>query len=112
MGMEFKFKGLDKLRRQIVKNADLGDFRKEIKKHGAELQNNAMRKAPVDTGNLKRSITIEIKNDGMQAHIYPTAEYAPYVEYGTRYMTSQPFMRPSFQSQLEKFKADLQRLVK
>lgn len=39
--------------------------------------------APVDEGNLKNSIQIDYKNNGLTAEITVGAEYAIYVEYGT-----------------------------
>lgn len=112
MDVGLEIVGLDKLRKKILKNLDLDEIKKAVKSNGADLQQKAMSSAPVDTGTLKRSITIEITNGGMEAHIQPTVGYAPYLEWGTRYMTAQPFMRPSFQSQVERFKSDLRRLVK
>ena len=104
--------GLDKLRKRILKNMDMDEVKKAVKSNGAELHRKAMRNAPVDTGHLKRSIDIEITNGGMEAHIMPMAEYSAYLEYGTRFLTAQPFMRPSFQSQVERFKSDLRKLVR
>ena len=110
--MQFKFKGLDKLRKRLAKNVDMDAVKNVVKKHGAEMQQNAMRQAPVDTGNLKRSIGIEILDSGMTALVMPTAEYAPYVEFGTRFNYAIPFMRTSFDSQVKKFEAALKRLVR
>ena len=36
----------------------------------------------------------------------------PYLEYGTRFMDAQPFVRPAFDEQKEKFKDDMQKLVR
>lgn len=81
-----------------------------------------MRNAPVGTpestgipgyigGTLKRSIGIEITDGGMSAEVEPTAEYAPYVELGTRFMDAQPYLAPAFNDQKEKFKKDMKKLV-
>lgn len=53
---------------------------------------------PVDTGNLRASISTSIRGGGMsmEAEIGPTAEYAAYVEYGTSRMSPQPYMGPAF----------------
>lgn len=60
---------------------------------GLRIQNNARILAPVDTGRLRSSI---------QAHKEPRAvvigtnvEYAAYVEFGTRFMAAQPYLRPA-----------------
>lgn len=39
-------------------------------------------------------------------------DYAPYVEFGTRFMLAQPYLGPAFQKQLPIFKKDLSKLVK
>ena len=47
----------------------------------------------------------------MSAEVEPTAEYAPYVELGTRFMEAQPYLGPAFNEQKEKFKKDMKKLV-
>lgn len=57
--------------------------------HGALLdacslvQEAAVSKAPHDTGNLQRSIHIDVDDDTNTGYVYSDAEYAPYVEVGT-----------------------------
>ncbi len=110
--MGVKFTGINELCMALKKNADLRAVRRVVMQNGAELQARAQRNAPVDTGTLKRSIGLEISADGMTAISEATAEYAPYVEYGTRYMEAQPYMSPAFDEQKEQFKRDLDRLAK
>lgn len=50
------------------------------------VENSAKEKAPVATGELRRSITHEI--DGYEAYVGTSLEYAPYVEYGTGLFSS------------------------
>lgn len=52
-----------------------------IGKACALLEREAKKKAPKDTGNLRRSITSEVSGD--EGIVYTPLEYAPYVEYGT-----------------------------
>ena len=52
--------------------------------------------SPVDTGNLRGSITHEINPD--HAKVGTNVEYAPYVEYGTSKMSAQPYLRPGLDS--------------
>ena len=49
--------------------------------------------APVDTGNLRNSISSEIR--GLTGVVGPTAEYAEYVEFGTSRMAPSAFMGPA-----------------
>lgn len=85
---------------------------KIVKKNGAELQQKEMRIVPVDTGNLKRSILLAVEDNGMTSTVEPTANYAGYVEYGTRFMDAQPYVRPSYEQQKEIFMKDMKKYVK
>ena len=49
--------------------------------------------SPVDTGNLRSSITHEVLTD--EARVGTNVEYSPYLEYGTRKMSAQPYLRPA-----------------
>ncbi len=55
----------------------------------------AKRNCPVDTGNLQASITPVIES-WAAGYVGTNSEYAPYVEYGTRYALAQPFLEPAF----------------
>ena len=71
------------------------------------LQRYAKDLCPADTGALRASIHTTPTNNGMTQEVQagknelsgdsttPTAEYAIYVEFGTRKMRAQPFMRPA-----------------
>ena len=109
---KIKLEGMEKLQVKLKKNVQMNDVKRIVKSNGAALQESAQRKVPVDTGNLKRSIGLEIRESGLTADVEPTAEYAAYVEYGTRYMNAQPYMRPSYTAQKEKFKSDLKKLTR
>jgi hypothetical protein len=51
--------------------------------------------------------------DGMEAHVYPTAEYSSYVEWGTRFNGgARPFIRPAFYDQTGIFKAEMKKLMR
>lgn len=71
--------------------------------------------APVDTGNLRSSISTSITGDGrtgrMAAEIGPTAMYGGYVELGTSTQAGQPFMAPAFDRQVPGFEAALASLA-
>lgn len=118
-----KVVGIEKLQKKLKKNIQMEDVKSQVRKHGAEMQTKAQQNAPVGTsestgipgyvgGTLKRSIGIDITDGGMTAEVEPTAEYAPYVEYGTRFMEAQPYLKPAFDEQKEKFEKDMKKLVK
>lgn len=110
--MSVKLKGVNELKIALKGKADMKAVKHVVKQNGAGLQLKAQRNAPVDTGTLKRSIQLEIKDGGLTAEAEAKAEYAPYVEWGTRYMDAQPYMKPAFHAQKEQFKRDMDRLVK
>lgn len=112
MAKGFKITGLAELEKKFRKNSTMADVKEIVKTNGAELNTNAQRKAPVQTGFLRRSIVFQLANMGFEARVFATAEYAPYLEWGTRFMSAQPFMGPAFRQQSKKFKSDLTRLVK
>ncbi|WP_122646720.1 HK97-gp10 family putative phage morphogenesis protein [Enterococcus mediterraneensis] len=105
-------RGVRELEAKLRRNATLSDVKKIVKLNGSEMNKNASRKAPVDTGFLRRSIIFRISDGGFSAGSIAQAEYAPYVEFGTRFMSAQPFMYPSYLAQKQKFLADLGRLMK
>ena len=76
------------------------------------MKKNAQFKKGYSTGTTRRSITLQLTDNGYTAQVRPTTHYAAYVEWGTRFMTAQPFVRPSYQSQKRKFIDDLKRLMK
>ena len=123
-----KLDGMDKLQKALKDNVTMDDVKKVVRNNGKDLQKLAQFNADFHghygwvqgvgrvfkkpTGALKESIGLELKDGGFAAEVEPTKEYAPYVEYGTRLMEAQPYIGPSFNEQKEKFKKDMQRLVK
>lgn len=110
--MKMTFKGTNELRKALKNKAFLESAQTVVKINGAELQAGAQKRAPVDTGNLKRSIMLELQDNRLTAVCDATAEYAPYVEWGTRFMRSQPYVGPAFYAQKKQFKRDMDKLVK
>lgn len=109
---EIKFEGIAKLNKGLKKRMDMSAVKDTVKLNGSEMQKKAQRNAPVNTGTLKRSIGIDISDGGMTATVEPTAEYAPYVELGTRFMEALPFLKPAFEEQKKQFEKDLKELVR
>ena len=108
---DIKIVGMEKLQKKLKKNVQMDDVKRVVRHNGAEMQTKTQQNAPVDTGTLKRSIGLEITDSGMAAEVGPTADYAPYVELGTRFMDAQPYLGPAFKDQKEKFKKDMKKLV-
>lgn len=110
--MGIKITGVKELQKKLERCGKLEAVKTVVKKNGSELQAKAQGKAPVDTGYLKRSIWLDITDGGLTATVEPKAHYAPYVEYGTRKMNAQPFIKPTYNDQKGKFKSDMQKLVR
>ena len=83
-----------------------------LKAAGAQAANDAKRKAPVDTGNLRKNIGFERSADGKSVEVFANAPYSGYVEFGTRYQGAQPYFRPAIIKALQKLNSDLERLIK
>lgn len=111
-----KVEGLEKLQKALKDNVTMDDVKKVVRHHGSELQKRMQGKADFkkgyQTGTTKRSIGLEITDGGFQAEVEPKTEYSPYLEYGTRFMEAQPFVKPALEEQKALFKSDMQKLVK
>lgn len=111
-----KIEGLSDLQKGLAKKIQLDDVKRVVTQNGGELQEKMMRNADFkkgyQTGTTKRSITLTIKDNGLTSEVEPTTEYSPYLEYGTRFMEAQPFVKPAYEVQKEQFKKDLDKLVK
>lgn len=113
---KIKVEGLEELQKKLKANVTLDDVKKVVRHNGAELQRkiqgNADFKKGYQTGTTKRSVGLEIKDSGLTAESGAETEYAPYLEYGTRYMEAQPFVRPAYDKQKKEFQNDLKKLVR
>lgn len=113
---KIKVDGLKELEKALKKNITMDDVKKVVRQNGSELQekmqDNADFNKGYQTGTTKRSIGLEITDGGFAAEVEPGTEYSPYLEYGTRFMDAQPFVKPAYEVQKEQFKKDMQKLVK
>ena len=100
------------LAKRLNELANLRDVQNAVKLNTTEMHRKATRYVLVDTGHLKRSITVDFTDGGLTGRVYTDVEYAMYVEYSTRYMAGKPFMRPAFYEQRVKFMQDMSRLLK
>ena len=111
-----EIKGLDKLEKALKRNVKMTDVARVVSHNGQALGSKMQREADFakgyQTGTTKRSISVEIQDSGFTAVIEPGTEYSPYLEYGTRFMDAQPFVRPAYNEQVQKFKRDMQKLVR
>ena len=108
--MKIDIEGSDELVRSIRNRLGADRVVPVIRRNTSQAQAKAMRLAAVDTGFMKRSITMRIDITGLAGYIVAGAEYSPYQEFSTRYMTGKPFMRPAAREQAPIFLSDLKNL--
>lgn len=86
-----------------------------VRKTALRVEAEAKAFAPVDTGNLRNSISGEITSDGrsdaVEAVVGPTASYGAFVEFGTSRHGPQAFMGPAFDRAQPDFLAALAQIV-
>lgn len=70
----------------------------------------AKRLCPVDTGNLRNSIT-HTQSENAE-YIGTNVEYGPYVEMGTTRARAQPFIKPALADHVEQYKRIIERRLK
>lgn len=107
-----KITGADALKKKLRQNATLSDIKHIVKSNTVNMNSKMQNLAPVDTGNMKRSITSELTDGGLTGTTQPHTDYAGYVEYGTRFQEEQSFVRPAFEEQKKVFINDLNRIMK
>jgi HK97 gp10 family phage protein len=79
-----------------------------LNKTGADIERDSKATVPVDTGNLKASIsrtTATVK--ALSVEVGPTASYGGYVEWGieAEWSSPQPYMGPAFDTHVVAFQA-------
>ncbi len=112
MGRSYvKLDGVEKLKKAFLQKAKLEPAKAILRQNGAEMHQKAQRYAPVDTGDLQRSISLQFVDDGCSALVEASVNYAGYVEYGTRKMAAQPYLRPALAEQKVQLQADLQKIL-
>ena len=112
MRIELKIKGVQK----VVDN--FKKFGREGKRqviditavNAKEIEAQAKRFAPVDTGKLQQSITAE-KFKPLAWIITAFESYAVFVEFGTSKMSSKPFLYPAWKKQIKIYSRDLNRAL-
>lgn len=113
---KIKVTGLKELQKALKDKVTMDDVKRVVRHNGSEMHRkivaNADFKKGYQTGTTKRSIGLEIKENGFAAEVEPQTEYSPYLEYGTRFMEAQPFVKPGYEEQAKRFKSDMQKLVK
>lgn len=112
MMAEIRIEGSDRLMRRLRNKVNKSAVNQVVKRNTSQVQEKAMKNAPVDTGFLKREIKLEMDNSNSVGLVIANAEYSPYLEYGTRFMSAQPFMHPAVREQTPIFISDLKEMIR
>ena len=78
-----------------VLNALHSSIERSLTRIGLAAEGYAKKECPVDTGNLRNSITNEVRQSEKAVHIGTNVEYAAHVELGTVRTKAQPYLRPA-----------------
>lgn len=71
---------------------------------GMTAEGYAKKLCPVDTGNLRNSITYTVRDGEYATYIGTNVEYANYVENGTSKMAAQPYLKPAVTDHSDTYK--------
>lgn len=83
--MSVKIEGLEHLNKTLETLLSTENMTQAMGQACAAVEASAKKKAPKDSGALRRSIAskVETEDGNVQGVVYTPLEYAPYVEYGT-----------------------------
>ena len=117
MAKTIRIEGLDKLQAGLKGRMNLTEVPPIVKKYGAQLSSDNqdnMRNAYThgySTGRTRRSVKPIFSDGGMTVSVGPTTDYFPYLEFGTRFMSAMPTLKPAFDVQSQLFINELKRLM-
>ena len=112
---KMQLEGLDALRIKLRRLEDWPTIAESIiEKHLVIIVETAKVLAPVDTGFMRdniRTLGAKISQDVIGGEILSAAEYSSFVEYGTKFQTAQPHLRPAVERRIEGLIEDLVRAI-
>lgn len=98
------------------------DMTPPMKDGALKVQKEAKNLAPVGTeestgikgyvgGTLKNSIRRKTYKKQQSAIVYTVTEYAPHIEFGTKYMKAQPFLTPAMKNLEKEIEKDTEKYI-
>lgn len=85
---------------------------KALTEIGMTCETHAKKLCPVDTGNLRNSISYQVNASGNYVDIGTDVFYGKFVELSTRYMKAQPFLKPAATEHTSEYKAIVEKHLK
>lgn len=116
--MNIEFKGVTQLEAKLkaetpeMKIAVMNIVKKNGSQMASKMRKNMQATYQHPTGRTKGSVAENYANAGFSVSVGPHTEYAPYLEYGTRFMTPRPTVRPAFLAQSAIFTSDLKKVFR
>ena len=112
MEIKVEVKGLEELRKAVKDLDRLPRVKAEVGASALDIQRAAKRAIPVDTGHARNTTIAEFYTDGCGAEIGTVAPYAPYIEFGTRFMPARPYLTPAYDGVAPGFEKRLAEIYK
>lgn len=98
--------------RDLIEQASDDAIERSLEAIGLQAEGYAKMLCPVDTGNLRNSITHTVDGAGQKAYIGTNVEYAPYVEFGTSRMRAQPYLQPAVYNHTDEYSRMVEHFLK
>lgn len=117
MAITFKIEGAKEVSRQFRKLQIISPqmAAKEVARAAVNIQAKAKKRAPVAKvhgGTLRSSIKLKkVHSFGLVWHVFTKVKYAPYQEFGTRFIKAKLFLTTAFESELPIFKARIAKAI-
>ena len=89
--------------RDLIESASNEAIARALEAVGLQAEGYAKMLCPVDTGNLRNSITHEVDSGEHAVQVGTNVEYAAYVEYGTSKTTAQPYLEPAITNNADQY---------
>lgn len=109
--IEIRIEGLEEARRALeeVIRASKGAIPEALEMIGQQWETEVKRRAPLRTGRLRRSYVYEVGSGagGTYVELASNLVYAPFQEFGTRYIVGTPHLRPGTEAVI----GDVPRLI-
>ncbi len=130
-----KLVGLTVLKKDFARMSAVNQSRLRdlVNTSALNIQRNAKREAPVDTGRLRSSIQLEFFSGGLAAEVRANVFYAAFVEFGTGKagrasndqelpdsyqhgdaagVKAKPFLGPAYENEVDEFQRNLRKSVR
>lgn len=101
-----------KTNKAAIKRASTEAITRALEEMGMKAEKYAKLIVPVDTGNLRNSITHAADVGSKTMIVGTNVEYAPYVEMGTRRSAPHPYLEPAISEHIDEYYEVLEKHLK